>query len=165
MAVTLFLSPQELVETTILGGGIDVDKFVFVIESVQITVIEPLLGSSLYNKIISDLEGSGLSGDYLTMYEEFVQPITKNIACAEYLEIGDLIVSNGGIFIHTTENSESPTQDKLEAVSQKYRAIAGMHVTRFNNWIANNVLTEYNASNVGEVEVDGNIELKSGWDL
>ena len=43
MATKLFISPQQIQQTTIMGGNVDVDSFQFCIDSVQITVIEPLI--------------------------------------------------------------------------------------------------------------------------
>jgi hypothetical protein len=57
MAELLFITPQEMTASTILSGNIDVDKMTPCIANVQLTVIEPLLGTLLYDKIIADIEG------------------------------------------------------------------------------------------------------------
>ena len=80
MAELLFTSPSELAETTILGANVDIDKYTFTILSVQLSVIEPLLGTLLYDKIVTDLTADTLAGSYLTLYTNFVKPITKNEA-------------------------------------------------------------------------------------
>ena len=66
MAETLFISPEEITTTSIMGGNVDPDKYKFCIANVQISVIEPLLGTELYDKIKSDYEASSLTGDYST---------------------------------------------------------------------------------------------------
>ena len=79
MAEFLFITPEELKSTTILGGNVDPDKFLFSIANTQIITIEPLLGSILYDKIKAEAAADpvGLTGKYLTLYNEFVKPITK----------------------------------------------------------------------------------------
>ena len=52
MSTLLFISPQELSSTTILGGNVDIDKYQFTIEQTQIMTIEPLLGTELFDKIV-----------------------------------------------------------------------------------------------------------------
>jgi len=161
MAEFLFITPEEITTTTILGGNVDVDKYLFTIANTQITVIEPLLGSELYDKVKSEAENDTLVGDYLTLYNEFVKPITKNQALAEYIEVSSFMIANGGAFKHAPENAELMDKDDVMLLSQKYSAIADMYVLRFNKWICKNPLTEYKAC---QAEVDAqNIQLKGGW--
>jgi len=146
MAELLFTSPTEMAETTILGSNIDQDKYTFMILSTQISVIEPLLGSLLYDKIISDIEGAGLSGDYLTLYDEFIKPITKNMAISEYIEVASFTLNNGGLFKHSPDNTELATREDAQFLAGKYSHLAQMYVMRFEEWICKNPLDEYKTS-------------------
>jgi len=65
MQELLFITPDELAKTTILGGNVDRDKYTFSILNVQKTVIERLLGTELYDKIINDIENQTLTGLFL----------------------------------------------------------------------------------------------------
>ena len=56
MAEFLFVTPQEIAKTTILGGNVDIDKYVFCIANTQITIIEALLGTELYNYILTNAQ-------------------------------------------------------------------------------------------------------------
>ena len=56
MAEFLFIQPTEITSTTIMGGNVDIDKYLFCIADTQISVIEPLLGTELYDKILADAE-------------------------------------------------------------------------------------------------------------
>ena len=56
MAEFLFITPAEMTYSTILSGNTDTDKYLFCIADAQISVIEPLLGSILYDKIKADKE-------------------------------------------------------------------------------------------------------------
>ena len=85
MAELLFIQPSDITKTTVLGGNVDIDKYQFCIINAQISVIEPLLGTELYDYIIDNF--GTLTGDYETLFNEFVKPITKNEAIAEYIEI------------------------------------------------------------------------------
>lgn len=161
MAEFLFITPEEITTTTILGGNVDVDKYLFTIANTQITVIEPLLGSELYDKIKTEAEADTLTGDYLTLYNEFVKPIVKNQSLAEYVEISSFIIANGGAFKHSPENSEIMDKDDIMLLSQKYSAMADMYVLRFNKWICNNNLPEYKTYQ-DEVNAQS-IQLKAGW--
>ena len=164
MAVKLFISPQVIQQTTILGGNVDVDKFQFCIESVQITVIEPLLGTELYDKIVTDYTADTLAGDYLTLFNEYVQPITKFESTAQYINIAQYSVNNGGIFKHSPEDSEVADRDEVQTLAQVYHDNAQMYVQRFDKWICKNStsIPEYKIAQ-DEVNAQKNMSLTAGW--
>jgi len=164
MAELLFTSPSELAETTILGGNVDVDKYTFSILNVQISVIEPLLGSLLYDKIILEITNDTLSGNYLVLFNEFVKPITKNEAVAEYIEVCSYTLDNGGLFKHQPDNAEVVSKDEAQFLSSKYHALAQMYVQRFDKWICKNDISEYK-NYQDEVDASKNIQVTAGWYL
>jgi len=163
MAELLFITPDELAKTTILGGNVDRDKYTFSILNVQVTVIERLLGTELYDKIVSDVENATLTGLYETLYNDYVKPITKYESCAEYIEVASFMLNNGGLFKHTADNSETVSKDDTYNLSQKYHGLAQMYVERFNKWICNNNIPEYKTYQ-DEVNA-GKIQNTSGWYL
>ena len=157
----LFVTPQEMSSTTILGGNVDVDKYLFSIEMVQESVIEPLLGTELYQKIIDDLTNETITGDYLTLYTDYIKPITKNEATAEYLEIASLMVANGGVFKHVPDKAEIPSESETDKLAGKYHQLAQMYIGRFEKWICKNPLMEYKKY---QDEVNArNVQTTSGW--
>lgn len=164
MAVKLFITPQEIASTTVLGGNVDRDKYVFMIESVQKTVIEPLLGTELYDKIDEDWTNDTLSGDYLTLFEKYIQPITKNEALAQYLSIASYTVANGGIYKHAPDNAEVVDKDEVETLAQKYHALAQVDIGRFQKWICKNMLEEYKTCQ-DYVNAQKDMTLTAGWNF
>ena len=158
MAELLFITPQEMTSSTILSGNTDTDKYLFCILQAQITTIEPLLGSELYDKIIDDIEGVGLTGLYLELYTDFIKPITKNEALAQYIEIASYIVDNGGIYKRAGENVEVVDKNEVQYLAGKYKSLAQMYVGRFEKWICKNSLPEYK-------DALKNINLNVGWKL
>ena len=164
MAEFIFITPQEMAQTTLLGGNVDIDKYIFCIANVQLTVIEPLLGTELYEKIKTDAENDDLTGLYLELYDKFVKPITKNEATAQYIEIASYMLNNGGLFKHTGENIEVVDKQEAQFLAQKYSAMAQMYVQRFNKWICKNTITEYKTYQ-DEVNAIKDVKLTAGWKL
>lgn len=163
MAETLFITPAEMTATTILGGNVDPTRYVVNIAMVQLSVIEPLLGTLLYNKITEDFENDALTGDYKTLFEEYVQPITKHEALAEYIEVNNFLVENGGTFKHSAENRETTDKDDTQFLAGKYHSMAQMYVKRFEKWICKNPLPEWKCS---QDEVNAQkVKVTSGWYL
>lgn len=164
MAEILFISPQELSNTTILSGNVDIDKYTFCIANVQLTTIEPLLGSELYEKIITDLENDTLTGLYLELFEKYIKPITKHYSVGQYIEIASYILDNGGLYKHTGENIEVVDKQEAQFLSNKYNAMAQAIVLRFQKWICKNPLIEYKTSQ-DDVNANKGIQLTAGWKL
>lgn len=164
MAELLFVTPQEMTSSTILSGNTDTDKYLFCILNTQLTTIEPLLGSELYDKIISDIEAETLTGLYFELYTDFIKPITKNEALAQYIEIASYMVDNAGIYKRSGENVEVVDKDEVQYLSGKYKSLAQMYVTRFEKWICKNPLAEYKTIQ-DEVNALKNINLNVGWKL
>lgn len=164
MAEILFTSPQELSNTTILSGNVDIDKYTFCIANVQVTTIEPLLGSELYEKIITDLDAGTLEGLYLELFEKYIKPITKHYSVGQYIEIASYILDNGGLYKHTGENIEVVDKQEAQFLSNKYNAMAQMYVQRFEKWICKNTIPEYKTIQ-DDVNAMKDVKLTAGWKL
>lgn len=160
MAELLFITPKEITETTLLGGNVDIDNYVFCVADAQISVIEPLVGTELYNYLIDNY--ATLGGLYLELMIKFIKPITKHTALAKYLEIASFRVENGGIFKNQPENAQIVEQTEALFLADKYNSFAQMYVLRFKKWINKNNITEYKTSQ-DEVNASNNINLNSGW--
>ena len=157
----LFITPQEASSSTILSGNIDIDKFLFCIANVQLTTIEPLLGTELYDKIVAEKTAGTLAGDYLTLFNDFIKPITKHESVAQFIEIASYIVDNGGIYKHSAEGKEVVDKQEAQFLSGKSKAMSQMYVQRFNKWISYNSLPEYKTYQ-DEVNAIKDINLMTG---
>ncbi len=141
----LLLTKSEISKTTIVGENVERDKYVFCIEFAQDSIIEPLLGSLLYDKIITDYDnGSGvLEGLYLELYTDFINPILKYSSVAEYIETSNYILGNKGLMMPKSENSDVAKIEDRKFLADKYKGLAQKHVIRFEKWIKNNSIDEY----------------------
>jgi hypothetical protein len=154
MATKLFITPAQIAQTTIMGGNVDVDKFNFCIDNVQVMVIEPMLGATLYDKMLTDFPT--YAGLYATLYTDFIQPIVKYQATAEYLEVASYTLGNGGLFKHAPDNQEVVDKDEAQFLAQKYSAMAQKYVLNFNKWICGKGIAEYDTCN-------DYVKLTGGW--
>jgi hypothetical protein len=156
---TLLIRPSQITEFTPLGGNVDVDKYVPCIYDVQITVIEPLLGTELYEKVRDDFDAETLSGLYLTLYESYIKPILRHQVFAEYVEIGQYTVANGGIFKHTPTDATIVEKSEIQYLAQTQRSKAQLYIERARKWLCQNPLPEYNRCDTI------NVKVTSGWHL
>jgi len=161
MAELLFITPQEIAKTTVIGGNVDIDKYQFAIYTTQLQVILPLLGTELYDKLKTDFENNNLAGLYLVLFEKFVKPILKNQTTARYIEVASYTVDNGGIYKHEAENETVPDRQEIEAFANGYRGNAQVIVEQFYKWICLNHLPEYKRHQ-DEVNATRNMGLMNG---
>lgn len=162
MPELLFIQPNDMVEASVLGGNIDYDKITFNIISVQISVLEPLLGTILYDKIITDVTAATITGVYNTIYVDYIKPITKNMAIAEYIEMSSYNLGNAGLFKNQPTNAEIVDKEESLFLAGKYRSLGQMYIQRFYKYICKNTITEYKQYQ-DEVNADKNINLTGGW--
>ena len=72
--LTIFVTPQFVKETTRIDQNVDDKLLVIDIYDMQQLYLEPILGTRLYNRIAADVVANTLTGDYLTLMCDYVQP-------------------------------------------------------------------------------------------
>ena len=75
MATALFIKRADLVKNTALNANVDTDKFVQFIKIAQEIHVRNYMGTDLYDKISADIIASSLTGDYLDLVNDYIQPM------------------------------------------------------------------------------------------
>jgi len=166
MATALFISRTDLVQNTILDGNVDTDKFIQFIKISQEIHIQNYLGTKLYNKISADIIADTLTGDYLALVTDYIQPMLIHYAMVDYLPFAAYQVKNGGIYKHNSENSETVNKDEVDFLIQKERDFAEYYTRRFVDYICfdSSKFPEYTNNSESDVYPDKNVN-SSNWVL
>lgn len=135
MATTLFINKTDFVQNTILNGNVDADLFMNFIKIAQQMHIQNYLGTQLYNTITTKITNNTLTGDYLMLVKDYIQPMLIHFAMVDYLPFANYQIRNGGVFKHRTDNSESTTKDELDILVQKHRTFADFYAQRFVDYM------------------------------
>ena len=138
MATTLFITQTDLKANTILNGNVDADLFMQFIKIAQQMHVQNYLGTKLYDAITTKINTSTLTGDYLDLVKDYVQPMLIHFAMVDYLPFANYQIRNGGVFKHRSENSESTTKDELDLLVQKHRTFADFYAKRFIDYMGIN---------------------------
>ena len=165
MAIILFVKPSDLTEGTILGGNIDVDKILHEIDYTQVSVIEPLLGTELFDKMIADkTDPITYVGLYLELFNKFIFPITKFQSTANILDVLSYTVNNSGITKANPTNAEVVDKDEVQFLSQVHSSKAQNYILRFDKWIRLNSpnIPEYKRVQ-DEVDANNHLKVTGGW--
>jgi hypothetical protein len=137
----LFLQPNDIPALTGFNGNIDSDSIKPAINTAQTTQVKRILGTNLYNKIYNDLDT--LSGDYLTIYNEYVIYMTAFFSASIYLSLSTDKVSNGGVYKLSAENATNSSDTKVNQLSKNYEAIAISYESNFKEFMTTITIPEY----------------------
>jgi len=167
MPTAIFIKRDDLVRNTALSGSVDTDKFIQFVKIAQEIHIQNYLGSDLYNKISADILAGTLSGDYLDLVNDYVQPMLIHYAMVEYLPFAAYTIANGGVYKHNSENSSLADKQEIDSLIAKERDYAEYYTQRLIDYLSFNApskFPEYYSNNNEEIYPDKNA-LFNGWML
>lgn len=120
---TILLKNNDITKNTIIGGNVDVDRYVPAIKAAQNTFIRSVLGKYLYIKICADFEANTLSGIYLEMFDDYIKEMVIHSSAEIYLSSGAYMVANNGITKTKTDSSETVSKEELDYLVQASRKL------------------------------------------
>ena len=170
MAKALFISVIDLKRKSIIDGNLDADKVIQFIEVAQDTHIQNYLGTDLYNKLqtlITDDEiNLPANADYKTLLTTYIKPMLIWFTQSNYLPFAMYQISNGGVFKHRSENSDSVTQEEVAMLINKVSETAEFYTRRFIDYMTFNqtLYPEYTSTSDGDMYPDKDVNFHS-WVL
>ena len=166
MAQILFVSPADVIKRTGINGNVDRDQMIQFIKIAQDIHIQNILGTNLFEKIATDIAADSLSGNYLTLFTNYIQDMVIHYSAIEILPYIHYKVANGGIYVKGAENGESVTKQDLDYLVQKERDIAEHYSRRFIDHMAfySSLYPEYNNSSNDDMYPSKNQNF-NGWVL
>jgi len=165
MAIYLITS-QEVKTNTSLGGNVDSDNIIHLIYDTQIMVLENVLGTKLYDKIITDFNADTLADEYLTMFTDYIKPVLWHSVYAAYLRESNVIARNGGTFTNEPTNASAADLEALKYVSKNAQSKADVYIDRLERYLCDkeDVLPEYRTQdNDYDIKPKFNVNTVSGW--
>ena len=127
----LFITLDELKRKSIFDGNLDTDKLIQFVEVAQDTNIQLQLGTKLYDKLQADIIANNLTGNYLTLVNDYIKPMLIWYSQTAYLPFAAYQVSNGGVFKHSSDNSVSVETEEINMLVNKAKDTAEFYTERF----------------------------------
>ena len=146
----LFITTEELRRKSIIGGNVDADKFIQFIGVAQDIHIQNYLGTLLYNKlqllITNGTINDAGNSNYKLLLDSYIGPMLIWYAQADYYLFAPFQVSNGGVFKHRSENSETPEITEIKSLVETCKDKAEFYTRRFLDYMDFNsqLYPEYN---------------------
>ena len=151
---TLFISTDRLIKDSALGGSVDANLLLPYILMAQDRYILPILGTDLTNKLISDIQGSSLAGDYLTLLQTFIQPALVQFSFATVLPFLRLRMVNNAIVTMNSEQGSSVSHDDLKPLINASMDQGEFYRERLIDYIQNNTSSfpEYSSNSGSDLQ-------------
>ena len=159
MPKALLVTTTDIKQFTMVDGNVSNDKFIQFIEIAQDIHIQNILGTDLLEKIQSDITGSSLTGNYLTL-TNLVKPCLVYYAFFEYLHWAGYTLKNKGLFKHTAEAAVVVDRAELGDLLGKAKNYAESYAIRLKDY-----LCEKGSSTFPELDTNDNEDVDPNlWD-
>lgn len=144
----LLLSVETLKERTAVHSNIDEKLLYPEIKAAQDMYIHPLLGTTLYDKILDDINASGTTtGAYKTLLDNYIVDCLLNYVLASLPVSLPYQFWNKGVLRKQGENTELPSIQELLELSEFYKNRAEWYGQRMVKYLEETAdettLTEY----------------------
>lgn len=154
MTTTFIISEEKLRFFTDLNDSVDSSLLKNAVREAQDIMLQRIIGTKLYNKILSDIDSSSLTGVYQTLVNDYIQDFLLYAAYYEALEAIYIRPRNNGLLTPTGgENSintdrslfnvkRQNTENKMEFYADKLAAYLAEEQAQFPELNTNNKLYE-----------------------
>ena len=153
----IFITTEDIKRYSILDGNVDNDKFSQFVEIAQDIHVQEYLGTDLYDKIQSLILTNTIddvgNAAYKTLLEDYIKPMHIRWSSVEFMPYLAYTVSNGGIYKHSSENSESVNINEVNLLTERSRSTAQFYTRRLIYFLCDNSTTypEYNTNSNGDI--------------
>lgn len=169
MATVLFINRTDLVRNSILDGSINTDKFIFFIKIAQEIDVQQIIGTNMYDGLTAAIvAGIDLPANarWKIILDDYIVSMLIWYAQSSYIPWGAYQISNGGIFKHNSENSQTVDKTEVDFLVEKARTNAEWYSRRFIDFMSFNQTTypEY-TNNVNDDLYPSYNATFNGWVL
>ena len=136
----LMVMPSVVKDRTGLHSNVEDPLIYPEIKAVQDLFIMPLLGRTLFNKIIADIAANTLTGNYKSLVDDYLIDTICNYVMAELGSSLNAQFWNKGVAAKTTENSNTISSQEMKVVADKYRGRAENYAQRARRYLQQNAI-------------------------
>lgn len=135
-AFALFITRNDIIKTTPLGGAVDADGLLPFVRTAQEKYILNLIGTVLYNKLQTDItNGTPFTGRYEELMTEYIKPTLIWYSCVEYIPFGSITFKTAGATKHQSETGTAPSKNELDYLTAKASDNAEFYSTRLQDFL------------------------------
>lgn len=141
--IKLLLKAEDIPTITGFNGNIDIDALNPSINVAQTMHIKRILGTDLYTKIYNDYKNNALSGNYLTIYNDYVVYMLAFFSSSIYLSLSTIKTTNSGSYKIWVDGSSNATQNEVNILGKNNESIAISYENQFYEFMKTINIPEY----------------------
>lgn len=147
----LIVLPSLLKDRSVIHTNVD-DKLIYPeIKIAQDMFIMPLLGTSLFNKVLTEIDANTLTGVYKTLVDDYVTDALVYFVLSELPQGLNYQFWNSGVVSTQKEQASNPSMSDMFAVVSRYKKVAEHYANRCRLYLVQNEgsFPEYRSQNGG----------------
>lgn len=139
----LFILPNLVKERTELHSNVDDKLIIPKIKIAQDMYLMPLLGTTLFNKILTDIDNNSLSGDYLILVEDYIVDIMVNYTMAKLAPALNAQFWNNGVSTKSVNGSTTVNGNDLKNVVSDFISQGDFYSQRCKRYLQQHAQNKY----------------------
>jgi hypothetical protein len=116
----LLLKEDDITKLTNISFNVDIDKITPFIYMAQKTKLKPLLGSELYEAIMTEFDEDTLAGDNLELYNDYIVDYLVYYTAYYFWSFGIYQLDNAGAYRTSVDNSEGLEEEAVIRVAKMW---------------------------------------------
>lgn len=149
--INLIVGENYLKSVSIINDNADMKVITPTIQYVQQAYIEDLLGTQLYNQILSQISSNTVSANNQTLLDNYVIPCMHYYILSECTPVFKYRYMNKGVMVKSSENSQPATLEEIEFLMDKWKNQAEKLAEKCTKYLCanTNTYTLYTANTEG----------------
>lgn len=163
-AEVLFVNPDFLKRLTSLNGSVEDSYVIPSVILAQDKYLQQYLGTDLLDKLKADVKASSLTGNYLTLMDEYVRKVVCWWTMVDLVPTLYVKIDNGGLVIRSSDNTQAISPDDLYREVERARTNAQFYTQRLLSYLCNNseLFPEYSSNSNGDMTPDTQAYSQNG---
>ena len=149
MDITLMISVSTFRQMTQIPNEITDSEIVQSIVEAQDIYLENVLGTPLFDRLVTDITNSTVAGDYKVLLDKYILKYLTSQCLYDIYGSKVALLSAAGVVRRTSENYEQATLEEVNMVRAKYKGSAEKYKQRLICYLADNedLFDEYSLTN------------------
>lgn len=133
------INEQTIRKASMIDDNVDASYLQYAIWTAQETSLQEILGSKLYESILSQVEsGTFKAPEYKKLLDNLIQPYLTNEVTAQIIMPLQYKIRNAGVVIGNDQHYQSMSMADVERVQQSYMHKAAFFGNRMIEYIVDN---------------------------
>ena len=135
---TLFITIDYLRDNTVINGNVDSELLEPFIVAAQNVRIESIIGTGLFNDIVTNIDNDTIAGDNKTLLDDYIQPCLIQWVVYEALPFINYKLTNKAVSTKQGDNSNSSALNEVQYLREQVRNTAEYMSQRVTDYLKAN---------------------------